>query len=462
MSLDFWVWFWFVLIAGICITISYCIWIFSNKQVDCRLSWLPASIALAFCAFIVVPWGLHIGNNSLRQGTKFNEFWNGYETAAVVSVEKCERDGSCSHEYDCDPYEVSETYYTTDSDGERHRHTRHVTKYHDCPYVTEEYSYSVQTTLGNYSVYNGAFAVDPVSWSGKRSIPSSVQRGEPELWKAAKARLDASNPGPVTVRKTYDNFILSSQETLLRKFSDDVDHYKEAGLLPALVRNTYNLYQADKVAFVKYQPTDPAAWQLALGRLNGAAGIELQGDIYLVLADVAVIDNPDAYVGALAAYWQSKELGKDALSKNAVVVVVGVDNEKVGWARSFTGMPRGNEGLVVDIASNLKGLPATPDAVLGQPYVVIGNGPDFKDGVKITLGSGAVERALWGPNKFVRVSMSGKDGGMGYKYLADEIELSASQKRGIVTPITIFQFFVWSVAMGAVSLVRNERLRYTY
>src|SRR5262249_8758701 len=155
---------------------------------------------------------------------------------------------------------------------------------------------------------------------------------------------DSGNPGPVTAREDYDNYILASQSSILHKFSGSIDQYKKDGVLPKISHDILSPYYASRVYFVGVNP--PGDWQWYINKYDAALGVSLQGDLHLVIVDANKVGSPDDYSQALIAYWQSQEFGKDALSKNGIVVVVGTkDGQTVAWARAGTGMPVGNEAL---------------------------------------------------------------------------------------------------------------------
>lgn len=386
----------------------------------------------------VAPFGTHVGEGLARGNlSTYSEFWNGYEKAAKSSVTKCGRDGSCRHTYQCDPYTVTETHSTTDSKGNTSYYTTEETRYHSCPEATEEIHYWIETTLGDFNVDSAAFSANPIAWRSNHGLSGNVQRGEPVLWGQARDRLARNDPGPVTKRMNYKNYILASQNSLLKKYSGAIETYQKQ--LPAPAGPIRDLYQADKVSFIGYQPRDPGEWQFSLARLNAAAGMDLQGDVHMVIVDSAM--NPEEYSGALAAYWQSKAFGREALSKNGIGVVIGAKDEKVVWARAFTGMPQGNEGLMQDIQSGLVGANLNPDEVIGKPVGKIG------DSVEITHGTGHLESVLWGPNKFLRVQM-GSDDGPGYEYLKAELEPTTGQKVLITGSIVVINGIIWTLLVA--------------
>lgn len=370
------------------------------------------------------PLAAKIGTDQFRQGAvAYREFWNGWETAALVSSTTCTKNGWCSLSYQCDPHDVTEFISVTDADGKgSHMEARVHTEYDDCPYATEERSYAVATTLGKYGM--GTFiAPGAVEWragSGFGGYPV----GPPAEWVAVADRIAAGDPGPVTADKGYDNYVLSSQHTILRKHEQVVNAY--AKLLPPPTAGwkspIRDLYHADKVSFVGLP--EPKEWAAAVERLNAALGTELQGDLHLVAVDARRVVNPAEYTIALAARWQSPDVyGRRALSKNGIGIVIGVRERRVAWARMFTGMPVGNEALQLDVRDMLIGKAFTVATLIGKPTARV-----LDDGnVKVTPGQGALPRLLWGPHRFQRVCMACDDPGdrgAGYRYLINEIRPS--------------------------------------
>lgn len=349
----------------------------------------------------------------------FHEYWNGYETAATSDIVACYRDGRCHNTYSCDPYTVMETETYTDSEG--HTKTRSVpkTKYHDCPYSKQETSYYVESTLGAYTIASNLMTGEQFRWG--HSIPGGQVTKAPKLWSDAKKRIDAGAPGPVAKVNNYKNFILASQNSLLKKYSDEIKLYNSKGMLPAPAAGVVDNYHANKAYFVKTGLSDKTKNALTtdVAYLNGAVGTSLQGDLHVVFVESSKVDNPTSYTNALTAYWQSKEFGRDALAKNALVVVFGVNSKTndIAWTKSTTGMPFGNEALITQLESGFNEA-KIDKSLIGRPTY------DVK-AAKVVHSDGKLEDALFGANKFVRVSMSGSDPsdkGSGFKYLSDEWE----------------------------------------
>lgn len=390
------------------------------------------------------------------------EFWNGSITAAKSSERTCERDGDCVREYDCDPYTELETYIDTetyiDANGKTQTRsvtkTRLVTKYHSCPYATKEYSYWLEDSLGDrHDIAMNVFAADPTPFRRDKGLPSNVSRGVPERWTTTRDNLAAGDADPVTKTMEYTNYLLASQDSLLKAYSDKVDEYREAGLLPLhtvdlLDSPVYDGYRADKVVFVgdSGTKTDRDEWQQALSRLNSYLGSELQGDLHVLVAPASAIDNPDDYTNALLAYWQSRELGKHGLAKNAIMLVVGVsdDASEVEWSRAKTGIPVGNGEMLAALSTQLDDMPFEARSLIGWPKAR----PDGDD-LSFTPSEGRVEQIVTRDYPFKRPCMDCKDKGDegdGFVYLKSSAYISTGAQLTVA-------FFLFLFGMGAFALV---------
>lgn len=422
--------------------------VLDKKESDLRITWTEYAIASGVMLAIVIPLTSWIGTKLAFQNTvTYHESWNGYEVSVTRDEIKCTRDGPCRHEYDCDPYTVRESYdcsYYTGSGKDRRRVSktcyRNVTKYHDCPYTDYEYTYRIHTTIGDYTIAEHWLPENPESHRYRtfKSVPDHLPSGVPAFWESCRLRLAANKPGPVTKRADYENYILASQHTILKKYSADIERYKKDGLLPKVNPNIQDIYYADRVYFAGVPHVSNAGnWQRTMGYFNGAMGLELQADMHLVIVDANRVSNPDNYIGALTAYWQGPEFEKNALSKNGVVVVLGTkDGKTVEWSRALTGMPQGNEELLIEIRDKLAGTALTPEAVLGPPTGIVTGGT-----VQIVHANGALEKLVWGPHQFKRIRMRE------YDYLKHEIEPTSSQKFWIYFVTVLFGCIAWGICI---------------
>lgn len=334
--------------------------VFRKETLGAVLSWRMFAAVVAVVNVTVVPLTMTVGTAWAKDDrANYQEFWSGLEADAWAETVECEKDGSCRWEYRCDPYQEYVPHTVTVPDGKGGMTTRtqwrYETRWRDCPYVQREVSYYAKDTLGNtYSYGENLFPPNPEQhrWRGdgseNRSLPN-VQSAVPNEWQAVQDRVKSGNPGGVTVMKEYNNYILALQKSVYRKYSDSVPQYLDAGLLPTLADSIIKPYSAHKAYFAGLTvPADADAWQFELQRFNGHFGGGKQGDLHVVFVDGTKVSDPGDYVNALQAYWQdSAALGKHTLSKNGVVLVVGVNSDRrVGWVDAFTGMPEGNEALV--------------------------------------------------------------------------------------------------------------------
>lgn len=452
--------------------------ILDYQKNDLEITWAEYWLGLAGISLVLVPlitwagWSLAASSN-----LSFNEYKNGWELEAVANHIQCSRDGPCWYEYDCDPYIVMVAYScncTTDKNGSTSCDTcyRPETRYHDCPYVIVETSYDVRTTLGDFSIAKHRFPENPDGhrWRSAESVPTSVVDragvGDPPFWTKVNKRVRAGRPGPVTQRGSYDNYILASDSTILNQYSGVVDHLLSAKMMPLLSKDVHDFYSATKVYFVGSLSADRDLWTEKVAYVNAALGSELQGDLHLVLINDSDLrktgSNPDEYLLALRAYWQNpKYFQKDALSKNTIVVIVGTkDSATVSWARALTGMPLGNERMVVEIRNSLEGTEFTPEAVVGN---IRGYFEVYAQRVmNAHEASGKLDSILWGLNlketRFRRISMTAKDHddiGTGFEYLANEIKLTDFQ-RGMILFVSLLGCLgVWLAA--AVHGIRDPR-----
>jgi hypothetical protein len=444
-----------LLAAAITLAVGYAAKVYLEKtNSEKRITNKEFIIAGAVMLVLVIPGTAYVGRHmAINNQVTFTENWTGWETGVTWEKIKCERDGWCKRCYDCDPYKVEYdcSYYEDDGKGGRRRvqKTCERTEYHSCPYTDYEWTFVVHTTLGDYTIAWHNLPTDPDNHRWRRwvRVPSHYASGVPDFWQRASERLKAGNPGPVTARKPYANYILASQSSILKRFNSEVEQYSKAKLFPEIAqdKDVYGFYFLNRAYFVGVNPP-PGDWQAAINRFNGAFGTMLQGDLHLVVVDANKIDNPDNYAGALTAYWQSEKFEKQALSKNGVVVVLGTkDGKTVDWARATTGMPMGNEHLLLQLQYDLKGVALDPQTLLGNPSAQVLS----RDKVSVSLSTGVLENILWGKNKFERVRMGGDDGESGFKYLLTEIEPTTGQMIGILVAMLFFATVAWGICIVA-------------
>ncbi len=423
-------------------------------------------IIVLFALLVTVVWGPDMARAQAAEG--YQQFFNGSVTRAVQEEIPCERDGSCIHEYKCDPYLDTETYYETETyigaDGKSATRsvakTRTVTKYHDCPEATHEYNYKLETNIGDtITVASHIFAANPQRWRRGEQLSANVPRGAPESWVVSLQRLQAGDAEPVTGVKSYTNYILPSEGTLYKKNSGNIAKYKQAGLLPEHTQGlqgnpTFGLVpQARKMQFVGGLAADSMeTWTDRLMRFNAVLGPTRQGDLHIVAMPADAVSNPQDYLNALMAHWQS-DLGKWGFPKNGIALVLGVGNDgRIKWSRAKTGMPGGNGSMLSAMTLNLEGERFDPDVLLGKATVAPvldgkGNLVLDKDGDPLFNyggSDGRLGKIIFREFPFKRVCMNCKDKddeGTGYVYLKDSIPVSTGY-------MWFWFFLVFFVSLG--------------
>jgi hypothetical protein len=412
---------------------------------DYELTWKEFGFIMAFFLaiglFCIIKLFDYVAITNL---ITYHENWSGYETAATLYKTTCTEDGICVHCYDCHPYWVDEDY-ECGTDKHPKTCTRQVKKYHQCPYTTEEWTFTVDASTGDsVTMSSHGFPTNPDQhrWRGWQdtyswlpSLPSYVYSGVPPEWQAASDRIAANQPGPVVFRHNYHNYILAADHTVLKQYSPDIDRFKQQGLLPVLNNGQTEFYIGNRVYFVGARPDGD--WQTASNYFNAAFGLERQGDLQLVIVDANKVSSSQAddYTGALVAYWQGPDFQKDTLSKNGVVVVLGTsDNKTVAWARAATGMPEGNELLLVNLRDQLQGKSLDPATIFGHPAATLVSDGE-KVQVKVTHSQGALESVLFGSSGFQRVHMAD------YQHLKHEIQPTDEQKVWLYVSIFLVSLF---------------------
>jgi hypothetical protein len=463
------IWLWvFIAVLALCGAGALTKLYFDRAHGPEEVTWKEWMVASALISLIVAPLTAWSGTAlAKKDNVTFHEFWNGWEAAVRVEETICRRDGSCIHNYDCDPYIVQVPYECGDSKQSRTCY-RSETRYHSCPWVDAEYAYIVETTLGPYTIDHGRFPENPQSHRYRsRRIPERVIEsagvGEPLFWSRARLRLRQGDPWPVTQVHSYTNFVLASDYTILKRYREAAEEYRRLHLLPSItstIRDGF-FYRSDKVHAISCPRDTKEQWNEYIEKLNAAFGSELQGDVRLILSCNGKINaNPDRYRFALEAHWQDRKLfQRAALPKNTVVIIVGTNGDGVvSYARAFTGMPTGNRALTVGIQSRLRAMhavPFTPEAVVGT---VTGRPTHVGGRYRATSvrSGGILTDVLWGVSnpqtRFSRVSMEAKDEhdvGSGFSYLKGEVQLTTGQK-------VLILFFVILLSVAAFAVVATN------
>lgn len=455
---------------------------------DRSVRWSEYAVVITLMAAVIAPSVSAIGNTlSVAQLLSYQQFVNGVETAAHDNVTICYAGhagsddsagrSNCTHTYVSGHYTwtwiETVTTCTSDSKGNQSCTTSYVMHYETSaiytPYTTREHTYSIDSSMGgagnmSYTFPYAYLDENPTRFpQSDRAIPGDILRGAPADWTEADTRLKAGDPRAVTKISDYDNYILASNDEVLKTYGARMDEYLKAGLLPDHTANINadpitgpSRSQADKVSFVGVNVSDPNTWQRSVMRFNAALGMKLQGDLHVVLIDAAKVPSSDAvpYTQALKAYWQSDAFGKRALAKNGIILVLGVDTQKnvVDWSNASTGMPFGNETMIQYMRDELPGKALEPNLLFGTPRTVI-NGD--KATVTLSTPRGVVEDIVFDKATFKRARMSCNDNTcVGYKDLVSQIEPTFEQKTWMVVVTALISLALW-VLVGMTNIVSD-------
>jgi len=420
---------------------------------------IVASVVIIVALVVTVLIGPSAAQAHAAQG--YHQFLNGSIVQAGTNTYTCTRDGPCNHTYDCDPYPVTIHHAAvTDSKGNVVSPAYDTTEihYHDCPYATEEFTYYLVDSLSrNLPIASHIFSAEPQEFRGGNGIPGDVQRGVPPRWLQSKQRLDAGDAEGVTETGDYTNYILPSDDQTFRQYSTSVDKYRKANLLPEHTQNLNGSVlfdfdmQAAKVQFVGVTSSDQALWQERLMSFNASLGSERRGDLHIVVVPADQVPDPDDYINALTAFWQSS-LGKWGFPKNGISLAIGVDNnaQTIKWSRAKTGMPIGNGEMLAALSFNLQGQAFNADNVLGQIKAQPVVGDDGKPAVKYQHGNGLVDKIMFTDYPFRRACMRCEDkddDGTSYVYLKDSIPVSTGAKLMMFAIVALIALVLSGVAL---------------
>lgn len=377
-------------------------------------------------------------------------------------------DTNCEHYYDSGlKFKYEEEECSKNSDGKEVCHDVTRRKPIQYPYATVEHRYSIESSMGKVRdgrmkfTFKGVYLdANPVTPHGTPSvrIPDHIPKGAPADWQEAKARLDAGDPRSVTKMVPYDDPILAASDTL-RAYSSDIQKYREAGLLPDHTADIAkdpmkgpSKSQVWKVRFAGVTVPNEGAWQDSLMRFNAALGMELRGNLHVVLVDAKQVPSTDSssYVRALKAHWQDDATyGKRTLGKNAIILVIGVTpgTTTVAWADATTGMPFGNNVMIEYLKSRVAKQPLNPELLFGKPVTVV-KGDDYT--VTHTAPQmGVIEQVMFQDAPFKRASMTcdrDDDDCVGYEHLVQKIEPGPVAKTMIVVVSSLVAIGLWILA----------------
>jgi len=431
--------------AGLALTISLAV---LKKRELATLS-LAAMIAMTPIAAGIGAASGPIATGIAQTGavSGYQQYLNGTVVNVYATPYQCARDGSCTHWYNCDSYTVVVSAAYTDKDGNYHPEVDE-TDYHHCPVATMEFTYTIVAKAYHTFVWNivdHGFAAHPIPWccasevDGNTTMDPNVPRGVPTQWLKAYHDWKAGHSDPVTVKDSYSNYILANEHTLLRQHSDDIGMLRKKHLLPpGPLPQIYDTYLANKVDFVGLDtvPADQrVALQNAVASLNADLGTNLQGDMHVVAVNADALQGtitPQDYATAIEAD-RLNDYEKDAMAKNAILLVVGVNptTNTIAWSQAATGMPIGNDEMLAALDNQLKGVAFTSNAMFGDTIAKVVQTANDDYDVHYTAGNGIVSQIVMVQHKFLRACMdcqSARDkkvnaGQQNFVYLKTELPL---------------------------------------
>lgn len=148
---------------------------------------------------------------------------------------------------------------------------------------------------------------------------------------------------PAAVSASYTNYLKADPESLFRY--KDFGHFTGLPEYPTI----HDLYKVDHVVGTGVQV--PEGWQTAIREINADLGAPKQVDVTIVLTRT----KDPTFAQALEAKWIYGP-------KNAVTIVIGVDNQRIAWVRVVTFSHA--EDLKVHLRDNLQGLELNDPTVI--------------------------------------------------------------------------------------------------
>lgn len=241
------------------------------------------------------------------------EHWNGRLTDKRSGSQKC-----CHCQNVCAT--CSESY--TDSSGRSATRTVSCNCHEECDHLFGDYWWKLDVSTGDTITVKDC---------------ASSQSDEPEEWTKAHIGEAAS------VAHYYTNYLKADPESLLRRRGNPL--VTQVPDFPKI----YGAYKTDKV--IGLNVPVPAAWQEGLRELNATIGNEKQIDVAIILTNMS----DPTFADAIEERWLYGP-------KNAFIVVMGVTEDTITWARSVT--LSHVEPLKIKVRNELPGMK------LGDPAVI--------------------------------------------------------------------------------------------
>lgn len=251
--------------------------LFSGK----KITWNEFLIQIGVqCAIVCISVGIIYYSNLYD-----TEIWNGQ----VIGKEKVKV--SCRHSYSCNCHEVCSE--SCDSDGDC---SESCSEYCDTCYEhSHDFDWNVYSNIG------ADYTIDPIDRQGLKEPPrwTEVIIGE-----------------PVSIRKSFSNYIKASSDTLFRKKELRTEYSQ---FIPAYPNQVYDYYKLNRVLLVQTDLTNLYTWNQQLSELNGELGPLKESNIILIFTNLE-----KEFSFSVEQNWLG---GK----KNDIIIITGLKENKIDW-----------------------------------------------------------------------------------------------------------------------------------
>ena len=234
---------------------------------------------------------------------------------------------SCSHSYECRCRQVRSC-----SGSGKSRSCSTTRECDTCYEHSNDWDWDVKTTVGN-------FEIDRIDRRGTLEPPrfTKVQIGDPA----------AAEHGYTNYIKAAPDSLFAHDPKLIEKYKNEIPKYPEV----------YDYYNINRV--LNFTGADTKDWNMYLETVLKSLGKEKQINIIVVMTK-----NPIDFADALVYNWSG---GK----KNDVVMIYGVDGNKVTWFQSTSlGNGMGNQELHVTLRNESIDKEITLDLLKKQVNII--------------------------------------------------------------------------------------------
>ena len=274
------------------------------------LEWGACSLGAMLISFGV----FKLGSFGALQDT---EVWNGHVTSLQTVKKDCQYPGW---------YDYSDSFCTNENTREVYSHT----EYYECGTTK-----SPQTC--SRDVYDTEYSYD-YPWEKKYYVNSTLKqfmiRRVDDRGAKVPPRYTSTQVGdPVSITKSYTNYLKAADMSILNPQNIAVSE-QELALVPSYPIGIYDYYKINRFVQVgsKIPAAEVAKWNSGISEVAKVVGPVKQANPVIV-----VTDQPQYIRYAIERKWNG---GK----KNDIIVLIGVDGDKVEWVDVITFLSNtGNE-----------------------------------------------------------------------------------------------------------------------